>query len=267
MAEVAALTVPAVTVNFAEVAPCATVTLAGTLAAVEFELESDTTAPPEGAAAVIVTVPVAEPPLAIVLGLTETLLNAAAGLMVTPNVSLTPEYDAFKVTDVGLVTVPALTVNVAELEPCGIVTLAGKLAPAGDELRATVIPALGAAEVMDTLHVAVEGGVMETELHVNPLRLSGNIVTVPPVADTGSDDPVASEESLFVSVSDDDVSVVELDNASDIVATTPVAMVVALEPDSTQTMEPAPALQESVLFAPVAAGPAASVADEKSTVE
>ena len=94
MTEVADTTLPALTVNVAEVAPFATVTLDGTLASVEFELESDTTAPPEGAAAVIVTVPVVEPPLAIVLGLTATLVIAAAaggGLMVTLAVLLTPE--------------------------------------------------------------------------------------------------------------------------------------------------------------------------------
>jgi hypothetical protein len=89
---VAALTVPADTVNVAEVAPCTTVTLAGTPAAAEFELESETTAPPEGAAVVNVTVPVPDCPLTIVLGLTATLLSAAAtGLMVTPKVELTPE--------------------------------------------------------------------------------------------------------------------------------------------------------------------------------
>jgi hypothetical protein len=87
---VAVLTVPADTVNVAEVAPWAIVTLPGTLAAV-FELESDTTAPPEGAAAVSVTVPVPVCPLTIVLGLTATLLNAAAGLMVTLAVVLAPE--------------------------------------------------------------------------------------------------------------------------------------------------------------------------------
>jgi hypothetical protein len=86
------VTVPAVTVNVAVVAPDATVTLAGTLAAVELELESETTAPLVPAAAVRVTVPVPVLPLMIVLGLTETLLSAAAGgLMVTPNVLLTPE--------------------------------------------------------------------------------------------------------------------------------------------------------------------------------
>jgi hypothetical protein len=84
--------VPAVTVNVAEVAPCVTVTLEGTLAAAVLELESETTTPPEPAAADRVTVPVPVCPLMIVLGLTETPLKAAAGgLMVTPEVMLTPE--------------------------------------------------------------------------------------------------------------------------------------------------------------------------------
>jgi hypothetical protein len=55
--EVAVVTVPVVTEKVADVAPRATVTEAGTLAAA-FGLESDTTTPPEGAAAVRVTVPV-----------------------------------------------------------------------------------------------------------------------------------------------------------------------------------------------------------------
>ena len=84
------LTVPVVTVKVTEVAPCGTVTEAGTLPAEVFELESDTTAPPEGAAAVSVTVPVPDWPLTIVLGLTETRLSAAAtGFTVIPAVLLT----------------------------------------------------------------------------------------------------------------------------------------------------------------------------------
>jgi hypothetical protein len=68
------------------------VTLAGTLAAAVLELESETATPPVPAAAVRLTTPVPVMPLTIVLGLTETLLNAAGGgLMVTPNVALTPE--------------------------------------------------------------------------------------------------------------------------------------------------------------------------------
>jgi hypothetical protein len=88
--EVAVFTVVLATVNVTEVAPSGTVTEAGTLTAEVFELESDTTAPPEGAAAVSVTVPVPDWPLTIVLGLTETLLSAAAtGFTVIPAVLLT----------------------------------------------------------------------------------------------------------------------------------------------------------------------------------
>ncbi len=94
MTEVAVLTVPALTVNVADVAPGATVTLAGTLAAAAFELESDTTTL-EGKAAVKVTVPVPDCPLTprIVKG-TATLLSATdggSGFMVTFAVLLTPE--------------------------------------------------------------------------------------------------------------------------------------------------------------------------------
>jgi hypothetical protein len=56
------------------------------------ELESDTTAPLVPAADVRVTVPVPDCPLAIVFGLTETLLRAVAtGSMVTSNIALAPE--------------------------------------------------------------------------------------------------------------------------------------------------------------------------------
>ena len=76
----------------AEVDPWATVTLEGTVAAVVFELESDTTTPPVPAADVRLTVPVPVLPPAIVLGLTETLPRAGgAGLTVTPKVAFTPE--------------------------------------------------------------------------------------------------------------------------------------------------------------------------------
>ena len=90
--EVAELTVPAVTVNVAEVCPCATVTEAGTVAAEVLELDSEMLTPPLPAAAVRLTVPVADPPFEIVPELTERLLSAGgAGLTVTPAVLLTPE--------------------------------------------------------------------------------------------------------------------------------------------------------------------------------
>ena len=72
----------------------------------------------------------------IVLGLTETLLNAAAGgLMVTPNVLFTLEYEAVKVAAVEESPSPAVTLNVADVDPAGTVTLAGTLAAVVLELE------------------------------------------------------------------------------------------------------------------------------------
>ncbi len=66
--------------------------LDGTPAALVFELESESVAPPVPAAAVSVTVPVADWPLVMELGLTERLLRApGSGVTVIPNDVLTPE--------------------------------------------------------------------------------------------------------------------------------------------------------------------------------
>jgi hypothetical protein len=66
-----AATALVLTVNVALVAPAATVTLDGTLAAVVLLLESVTTAPPDGAAPLSVTVPVDEFPPVTLVGFTE----------------------------------------------------------------------------------------------------------------------------------------------------------------------------------------------------
>ena len=59
------------TVKFARVAPAVTVTLDGRVTAFVLLLESDTTAPPEGAAPLSVTVPVDELPPRTLVGLSE----------------------------------------------------------------------------------------------------------------------------------------------------------------------------------------------------
>ena len=83
-------TVPAVTAKVAVVEPCATVTLGGIVRPAG-ELDRLTTAPPEPAGLVRVTVPVAEPPLVIVLGATDTLDKAAGGgFTITAEVLFTP---------------------------------------------------------------------------------------------------------------------------------------------------------------------------------
>src|SRR5512134_3290048 len=67
------------TVKLALVAPAATVTLAGTAAAPMLLLDRDTTAPPDGAAEVSVTVPVDGLPPVTVVGLSASALSEAAG--------------------------------------------------------------------------------------------------------------------------------------------------------------------------------------------
>src|SRR5207245_11540094 len=66
-------------VNVALVAPAATVTLDGVLAAVVLLLESVTTAPPEGAAPLSVTVPVEEFPPVTLAGFTESVDRVTDG--------------------------------------------------------------------------------------------------------------------------------------------------------------------------------------------
>ena len=95
MTETAVLTLPAVILKVAEESPAATVTLAGTLAALGFELESDTTTPPAGAAPVSATRAYSDRPPEIVPELNVIPLSATAGFpvgsMVTLAVLFTPE--------------------------------------------------------------------------------------------------------------------------------------------------------------------------------
>ena len=80
---------------------------------------------------------------------------AGAGWTVMLAVLLTPEYVAVKVTEVELVNVPAVTEKVAEMAPCGTVTLEGMLAAVVLELESeTRTPPDPAAEVRLTVTVA-----------------------------------------------------------------------------------------------------------------
>jgi hypothetical protein len=154
---VGAFIMPAVTVKLADIVPAGIITLEGTVAAAVFELESDTIAPPAPAAAVRLSVPVEVCPLTIVLGLTATLLKAAGGgLMVTPKVTFTPEYEAVSVAAVEALTVPAVTVNVAVVAPAATFTLEGTLAAVALELESeTVAPLVPDGAVRVTVPVPV----------------------------------------------------------------------------------------------------------------
>ena len=88
---VATVTALVVTVNVTLVAPAATVTLAGTVAA-DALLERATTAPPLGAAPLSVTVPIDDvPPLTLAgLRVTEDSATAVAGFTVSKVVLVVP---------------------------------------------------------------------------------------------------------------------------------------------------------------------------------
>jgi len=100
------------------VAPAGIVTLAGTVAALE-SLESVIDAPPAGAAALNVTVPVDEVPPATLPGLSDTAESVGPlvpdGVSVSDALFVTFWYDAEIVTLVVAVTWPVLTVNVARV--------------------------------------------------------------------------------------------------------------------------------------------------------
>ena len=248
VAGVGAFIAPAVTVKLPELDPCETMTVAGTVAALVLELESDTTTPPLPAGALRLTMPAADWPLMIVPGLTETLLSTAVGgLMVTPNVALTPEYDAVKVAVVEELTVPAVTVNVAEVEPAGTVTLDGTVAAVVLELESEIAtPPVAAAEVRVTVPVAdwplmIVPGLTETLLST----AVGGLMVTPNVAFTPEYDAVkvAGVEELTVPAVT--VNVAEVEPAGTVTLDGTVAAVV-LELDSDTATPPVPAAEVRV---------------------
>lgn len=88
-------------------------------------------------------------------------------------------------------TLSAVTGNVMDVAPMGMVTLAGMFAPVGAELSVTVVP-VKATDV--SLTVQVEPAVGETEVGVQARLLKLGVcwmVTVPLLAVTGIDVPVA----------------------------------------------------------------------------
>ena len=163
----------------AEVAPAATVTVAGTCAAVVLLLDKLTTAPPAGAGPVKRTVPVDEVPAVTDVGLTETPEPAAASvaaLTVRFAVLVVP-YVAPIVTVVLPATGVVVTLNVALVAPAATVTLAGTCAAAVLLLdRATTAPPVGAGPLNVT--VPVDEVPPSTDVGFKLTELATSAVTV-----------------------------------------------------------------------------------------
>ncbi len=148
-------TAEVVTVNVAEVAPAATVTLAGTAAAAVLLPVSVTTAPPTGAAALKTTVPVEKDPPTTRIGLTCTEDKAAPDGITVSTAVWTPLKLAESVTCVDTLTAEVVTVNVAELAPEGTVTPEGLVADDDELLESeTRTPPAGANPFSATVAVA-----------------------------------------------------------------------------------------------------------------
>ncbi len=171
------------TVNVALVTPAATVTLDGTLAAVVLLLERVTTAPPDGAAPLSVTVPVEEFPPVTLVGLTESEESVAAGGGAGVTVSdadlVTPLYIPEMLTVVDPATALVLIVNVALVAPAAIVTLDGVLTTFVLLLESvTTAPPEGAAPLSVTVPVE----------EFPPVTLVGFTESEERVTDTGAEE-------------------------------------------------------------------------------
>lgn len=148
---VEALTAEVVAVKVAEVAPAATVTEAGSAAALELSLRV-TAAPPVGAGPFSVTVPVELLPPTTVVGLK---LNAeiTGGTTVRVAVLLPCELLAVMVTAVDAPTAEVVMVKLALVEPAATVTEAGTVAALELSLSETVAPPVPAAAARVTVPV------------------------------------------------------------------------------------------------------------------
>src|SRR5467141_3590883 len=185
-----AATALVLTVNVALVAPAATVTLDGVLATFVLLLESVTTAPPEGAAPLNVTVPVEEFPPVTLVGLTESEESVGAGGGTGVTVSdadlVTPLYIPEMVTVVDAATALVLTVNVALVAPAATVTLDGVLAAVVLLLESvTTAPPEGAAPLSVTVPVE----------EFPPVTLVGFTETEERVTDAGAEEDKSNSKT------------------------------------------------------------------------
>jgi len=136
--------------------PAATVTLAGTVATAVLLLDSVTTAPPDGAGPLSVTVPWDEAPPVTVAGDSDSV--ASDGALVAPGVTVsTVPHVVFSTAHIFACvvddTLVVPTLKVVVVAPAGTVTVAGTVA--GDiEESCTVAPPAGAGAFNVTVAVA-----------------------------------------------------------------------------------------------------------------
>lgn len=171
---VTAVTVDVVTVNVAVVAPAATVTEAGTVAATLLDA-SVTTMPPAGAADNKVTVPVLDVPPVTDVGFKATVLSTGAVIPRDADWLIAP-FVAVIVLAVFAATAVVVTVKVAVVEPAATVTLDGTVAVALLDASVTTKPPAGAAA--DSVTVPVLEAPPATDVGFNVTDVSDAAVIV-----------------------------------------------------------------------------------------
>lgn len=181
---VSTVTCLVIIVKLADVAPAFTVTVAGTVPAA-FADDNETTAPPVGAAPLIVTLPVAETPPTTELVI-DIELNAS-GAILTVVVFEVPPKDAVMVTDVDTAGLPAVTVKVLDVAPAEIVRELGTDALALLAESVTTAPPVGAGPESLTVAVPVRSFTIvvgETEIDDSLVGVTVSLaVFVTPLSD------------------------------------------------------------------------------------
>jgi hypothetical protein len=183
-----------VTGNVADVAPGETVTFTGTAATEVLLLVSATTAPPDGAAALNVTVPVDPVPPITLVGFTET--EETAGGFTVSEVFWLPLYVPVSVTCAVVPTENVVTGNVAEVELAATTTLTGTVATEVLPLvSVTTAPPVGAAALSVAVPVdpvppvtlvgfneteEIAGGFTVSEVSWLPLYVAVSVASVAP---------------------------------------------------------------------------------------
>jgi hypothetical protein len=107
-------------------------------------------------------------------------MDGVAGLTVRTTVLFTPEYEAVSVTGVEVLMFPVVSTKLADVDPCGIVTLGGTLAAPVFELDSDTAMLAPAAAVRVTVHVADWPPVTALGLTEMLLSAGGTGLTVSP---------------------------------------------------------------------------------------
>jgi hypothetical protein len=171
-------TVPAVAAKLPVIAPAGRVTDVGVVNAVLFS-KIVTAAPPIGAAPEIVTVHVELVPDTTEVGVQlKPVTVAAGGVTITDPFAELPFSEAITATAWFAVTVPADTVKVPAVAPGVTITDAGVVNTVLLSEIVTVIPPIGAAAEIITVHVELPPDAIDVGVQVSPVTIVAGGVTV-----------------------------------------------------------------------------------------